>query len=76
MIGKRLLPLMGGTPGVWAACLVFFQVALLGYLYAHRIAVVPRVHLLTLPVVLLAFGVSTFATGQPLPVIAEWLPAR
>ncbi|NBO91638.1 MAG: hypothetical protein EBV06_04895 [Planctomycetia bacterium] len=75
MIGKRLLPLMGGTPGVWAACLVFFQVALLlGYLYAHRIAVVPRVHLLTLPVVLLAFGVSTFATGQPLPVIAEWLP--
>jgi hypothetical protein len=36
LVGKLLLPLLGGTPGVWNTCLVFFQaVLLLGYLYAH-----------------------------------------
>ncbi len=36
MIGKQLLPLLGGSPAVWNTCMVFFQVALLlGYLYAH-----------------------------------------
>lgn len=39
MAGKRLLPWFGGGAAVWAACLMFFQVALLaGYLYAHAIA--------------------------------------
>ncbi|HEY9227072.1 MAG TPA: hypothetical protein VIP11_10525, partial [Gemmatimonadaceae bacterium] len=34
--GKRLLPLLGGSAAVWAACLVFFQTALLlGYFLAH-----------------------------------------
>lgn len=37
--GKRLLPLLGGSAAVWAACLVFFQTALLlGYLVAHVLA--------------------------------------
>jgi hypothetical protein len=37
MVGKRLLPLLGGTPGVWNACMVFFQAVLLvGYLWAHK----------------------------------------
>jgi hypothetical protein len=36
MVGKMLLPLLGGTPGVWNTCLVFFQAVLLaGYLYSH-----------------------------------------
>jgi SAM-dependent methyltransferase len=36
MAGKMLLPAFGGTAGVWGACLLFFQVALLvGYGYAH-----------------------------------------
>lgn len=36
MAGKLLLPALGGTAGVWGACLLFFQVALLvGYGYAH-----------------------------------------
>jgi len=36
MMGKRLLPFLGGGPSVWSACLVFFQIALLaGYLWAH-----------------------------------------
>lgn len=36
MVGKMLLPKLGGTPAVWNACMVFFQAALLaGYAYAH-----------------------------------------
>jgi spermidine synthase len=36
MIGKMILPLLGGTPAVWNTCMVFFQaVLLLGYGYAH-----------------------------------------
>src|SRR5262245_19244779 len=36
MIGKLLLPFLGGTPAVWNTCMVFFQALLLaGYLYAH-----------------------------------------
>jgi hypothetical protein len=38
MIGKMLMPLLGGTPAVWNTCLVFFQAILLaGYLYAHAV---------------------------------------
>lgn len=37
MIGKQLLPILGGTPGVWNTCLVFFQSALLlAYFLVHR----------------------------------------
>src|SRR5262245_58138487 len=36
MVGKMLLPRLGGSPAVWNTCLVFFQVGLLaGYAYAH-----------------------------------------
>lgn len=36
MAGKMLLPLYGGTPAIWNACMVFFQATLLiGYGYAH-----------------------------------------
>jgi hypothetical protein len=36
MIGKMVLPALGGTPGVWNTCMVFYQAALLaGYAYAH-----------------------------------------
>jgi len=36
MVGKMVLPILGGAPAVWTTCLLFFQVALLlGYLYAH-----------------------------------------
>lgn len=39
MIGKMLLPYYGGTPGVWNACLLFFQgMLLIGYAYAHLAA--------------------------------------
>lgn len=36
MIGKLILPKLGGTPQVWNTCMVFFQTALLaGYAYTH-----------------------------------------
>ncbi|MCG8584651.1 MAG: fused MFS/spermidine synthase [Pirellulales bacterium] len=36
--GKFILPWFGGGPGVWTACLLFFQITLLlGYAYAHLI---------------------------------------
>lgn len=38
MIGRLILPLLGGTPAVWNTCLVFFQAVLLGgYVYAHAL---------------------------------------
>jgi len=36
LIAKYILPWFGGGPGVWTACMLFFQLALLaGYAYAH-----------------------------------------
>ena len=38
MVGKMILPLLGGSPAAWNTCMVFFQgLLLLGYLYAHNI---------------------------------------
>ena len=47
MVGKLILPLLGGSPAAWNTCMVFFQgLLLLGYLYAHtltyRLATNPR----------------------------------
>ncbi|MBX9791456.1 MAG: fused MFS/spermidine synthase [Pirellulales bacterium] len=44
LLGKAILPWFGGTPGVWTACMLFFQVLLLcGYAYAHLVvAQMPR----------------------------------
>jgi spermidine synthase len=36
MVGRRVLPFLGGTPSVWATCMLFFQAGLLaGYGLAH-----------------------------------------
>ena len=36
MVGKQVLPRLGGAPAVWNTCLLFFQAMLLaGYAYAH-----------------------------------------
>jgi spermidine synthase len=59
LIGRLLLPVLGGSAAVWNASLAFFQAALLGgYLYAHllqRIASL-RVQALTHLAVLIAAG--------------------
>lgn len=41
VVGKMVLPLLGGTPQVWNTCMVFFQAMLFaGYLHAHYSGVV------------------------------------
>jgi hypothetical protein len=38
MIGKMILPRLGGTPQVWNTCMMFFQTVLLaGYAYTHNV---------------------------------------
>lgn len=46
MVGKMLLPLVGGTPAGWIVAMAFFQLMLLaGYFMAHAFArFTPRVH--------------------------------
>src|SRR5881227_213175 len=80
MIGKTLLPLLGGTPAVWNTCMVFFQALLLaGYAYAHATTSwlgVRRQALLHLGVLLLPFltlgltvdrGLLDYGEASPTP---------
>jgi hypothetical protein len=74
LVGKLLLPFLGGTPAVWNTCLVFFQALLLaGYVYAHLLSrwLSPRRQALVhgallvavlLPLFLLRFDVAALAT--------------
>lgn len=80
MIGKLLLPQLGGTPAVWNTCMVFFQALLLaGYAYAHATTAwlgMRRQTLLHLVVLLLPFltlgltvnrGWLAYGEGSPIP---------
>ncbi len=79
MVGKMILPLLGGTPAVWNTCMVFFQaVLLLGYLYAHlstswlgaRKQAVLHVFLLLLPFLFLPVAVNReLIKGDEDPVV-------
>ena len=70
IVGKRLLPLLGGSSAVWITCLVFFQTALLlGYLGAHWLAtrLRPRAQALTYSLLLLlSLGQGVFGLGPRL----------
>jgi hypothetical protein len=79
MIAKMVLPTFGGSPAVWNACMLFFQVALLlAYLYAHfsasrlsvRGQVVLQVGVLVLPVLCLPLSLARGFPGQAAPVFA------
>jgi hypothetical protein len=82
MVGKMLLPKLGGTPAVWNTCMVFFQTVLLaGYGYAHATTrwLGPRkqtilhvlVQILPILVLPLAFGEAVFHSDDAVdnPVI-------
>ena len=67
LIGKLIVPLLGGLPAVWNTCLVFFQAMLLaGYAYAHysgnwlgeRRQAAVHLAVLLLPAVVLPLGVA------------------
>jgi hypothetical protein len=70
MVGKMILPLLGGTPAVWSTCMVFFQAALLGgYAYAHASTVwlsVRRQMLLHLALLALPLAVLPLAVNPAL----------
>lgn len=60
MLGKMLLPALGGAPAVWGTCLVFFQAALLaGYAWAHLVG--SRVPLRAQPLVHALLVAAAFA---------------
>ena len=72
VIARTILPWFGGSSGVWTACMLFFQLLLLGgYLYAHGLTrwASPRIQA-TLHGVLLAGSLAL------LPVIPDprWKP--
>ena len=68
MVGKMILPLLGGTPAVWSTCMVFFQAALLaGYAYAHAstawLGASPRQALLHLGMLVIPLSVLPLAVN-------------
>ena len=84
MVGKILLPYLGGTPAVWNTCMVFFQALLLGgYSYAHLLSRFPsktqfRIHFILLvagfiPLAALRFQVEPL-TQSVLPTPTESNP--
>jgi hypothetical protein len=75
MVGKMVLPVLGGTPAVWNTCMVFFQAALLaGYGLAHllgtrlavrrQVVLFPSLQLLVLLALPISLGDSA-AAGLP-----------
>ncbi len=46
LLGRFILPVFGGTASVWSACLLFFQLTMLGgYAYAHFLGRLKRLEL-------------------------------
>jgi hypothetical protein len=66
MIGRMILPALGGTPQVWNTCMMFFQTVLLaGYAYTHTVSTrLPLRRQITLHCVLIAVPlIVLFAFG-------------
>src|SRR5262249_43065480 len=67
MVGKMMLPYLGGAAAVWTTCILFFQTMLLvGYVYAHllgrlplRIQIVIHVLVLFVPLAFLPVTLDT-----------------
>jgi hypothetical protein len=82
LLGKFLLPWFGGTSGVWATCLLFFQVLLLGgYFYAHQVSISCRlsnqgkIHLTFLALTGLWILLASYFWSSPLLPDSSWKPA-
>ena len=83
MVGKMILPLLGGTPAVWNTCMVFYQaLLLLGYYYAHKSSsLLPvrrqvAVHTAVLLVAAgtLALGSALIENHSPVPIVKGLAP--
>ena len=89
LVGKELLPLLGGTPAVWNTCMLFFQASLLaGYAYAHALtrwlsqraqvlvhAALLLAAALSLPFALVGAGAGDAATAGPVTWLLKTLLA-
>lgn len=82
LAGRYALPWFGGTPGVWTACMLFFQAVLLGgYAYAHALAsrLTPRtqarVHLGLLVVAVAVLAARAWVADSPVAPGPEWRPS-
>jgi len=78
LFARMLLPLLGGTPSVWAVSMVFFQaMLLLGYAYAHgttrffsvRTQAILHLALLTLCLITLPLGLGNSEASMNSPII-------
>jgi hypothetical protein len=80
LVGKMILPALGGSPAVWNTCMLFFQFLLLaGYSYAHvtrvwlgaRRQAALHLALMLLPLLVLPIAINTRTVPQlsdnPLP---------
>ena len=66
LVGKLVLPVLGGAPAVWNTCLVFFQAVLLaGYLYAHALSRTSRATQLVVHAVVLLLPFAVLPLGRP-----------
>ena len=81
ILGKRVLPWFGGTPAVWTACLLVFQLLLLaGYSYARLFAVKLRAryqglaHLVALGSSLFLLAFLAFLWPTPITPGSNWRP--
>src|SRR6185436_16231650 len=81
MVGKMVLPVLGGAASVWTTCVLFFQIMLLvGYVYTHLLGKLKRlrdqilIHA-ALMLVALAFLPIEFAnvSGRPSEAPVTWL---
>ena len=82
MVGRIVLPILGGSPAVWTTALVFFQGALLlGYVVAHlsarRLAlgkqILVHLALLAAAVLVLPVGLAQGTVPPPVSVPIAWL---
>lgn len=73
LVGKVILPWFGGSPAVWTACMLFFQMLLLGgYAYAHAVNVkLPPKALAVVHGVLLLVSLAWL----PIAPAESWKPA-
>jgi hypothetical protein len=84
MVGKMILPLLGGSPAVWNACMVFFQaLLLLGYLYAHHVSTKyePKrqwaLHMIVLavPIFIMVLAVALSTKHTPIAIAESLAPS-
>ena len=81
LLGKSILPLFGGAPAVWTACVLVFQLLFLaGYGYSHGLATwlpVRRqviVHGVLLGSSALLIAVLAYVRSGPIGFSANWQP--